>query len=73
MAWSWIKKGVNEMKRLKLRKEVKFITCLLCFALLLGFLPTMNVIAEDQNDETVTTYINSEFSDEVSVGPYVKY
>ena len=61
------------MKRLKLRKEVKFITCLLCFALLLGFLPTMNVIAEDQNDETVTTYINSEFSDEVSVGPYVKY
>ena len=59
------------MKRLKLRKEVKFITCLLCFALLLGFLPTMNVIAEDPSQQPHSVTVSQD-NDVLYTNKYVE-
>lgn len=47
------------MKRLKLRKEVKVITTLLCFGLLCTAVPTINAVAEDTGSED-STVINDE-------------
>lgn len=47
------------MKKLKLRKEVKVITTLLCFGLLCTAVPTINAVAEDTGSED-STVINDE-------------
>lgn len=47
------------MKRLKLRKEVKVITTLLCFGLLCTSVPTINAVAEDAGTEENTVETNT--------------
>lgn len=47
------------MKRLKLRKEVKVITTLLCFGLLCTAVPTINAVAEDTGTEENTVETNT--------------
>lgn len=47
------------MKRLKLRKEVKVITTLLCFGLLCTAVPTINAVAEDTGTEDNTVETNT--------------
>ena len=47
------------MKKLKLRKEVKVITTLLCFGLLCTAVPTINAVAEDAGTEENTVDTNT--------------
>ena len=47
------------MKKLKLRKEVKVITTLLCFGLLCTAVPTINAVAEDAGTEENTDDTNT--------------
>lgn len=59
------------MKKLKLRKEVKFITCILCFAMLLGMLPTTNVIAEEDSIQQPETVSITQSNDVLYTNSYV--
>ena len=55
------------MKRYRLKKKVKVITALLSFAMLFTAIPSMKLVAEDD------TSVNPEYTDEVSVGPFISY